>query len=296
MKYLIAVDSAETADRLVAFVKKRRIAPPATFCVLHVVDTRSFLSLSAGLDQLLIEETEAAHRLVKYLGDQLLKLGYTVEPAVTQGHPRHAVLEYAKTWTPDVVIMGALGHSRLERFFIGSVAKSVLRDAPCSVLLVRPLQTIERKGEPLRVVLAVDGSAGSLAAINFVAEQTWPPGSEVRVVSVIEELRFLAEPWIGQSEINAQWVAEETAQAKKAIGNALELLNPTGVTVSTATLDGLPKTTIVEEAERFNADLVVVGTHGRHGVDRLVLGSVSEFVATHATCSVEIVRGIPSAN
>jgi nucleotide-binding universal stress UspA family protein len=160
---------------------------------------------------------------------------------------------------------------------------------------------IVRKGETKtsggkRILLATDGSQSSQQAARSVASRPWPTGTEVRVLSVVElnlpmALALLEPPFVdaGRTEPIR---AEAMQRAQNAIAAALEILANGGLKISdtvSVRTEG-PKHIILDEASAWNADLIVVGSHGRTGLDRFMLGSVSEAVATHAHCSVEVVR------
>lgn len=145
----------------------------------------------------------------------------------------------------------------------------------------------------MRILLAVDGSTFSDEAVKEVARRPWPTGSEVKVVSVVEPVYVTPEPWIGMEE----YYREIDEASKKAAGQATEgaaLMLRTGedksLKIMTETLFGSPKKEILDEAERWGADLIVVGSHGYGFWSSLFLGSVSHTIATHAKCSVEIVK------
>ena len=106
-----------------------------------------------------------------------------------------------------------------------------------------------------------------------LAGRPWPEGSEFRIVTV-------EEPWLIRPP-----------SAIRNINSAEEVLASAGLKATTAVLSGSPKEAILEEAKKWNADLIVVGSHGRRGFKRFLLGSVSEAVAMNAHCSVVVVRG-----
>ena len=147
----------------------------------------------------------------------------------------------------------------------------------------------------MKILLATDGSPCSDAAVEEVARRQWLPDSQIRVVSVVEPpAPLVAEPYmlsVGFYE-EAQRVARE--QAVEALERAAAKIGAgagdTKVSVSTEILLGSPKRVIVEEADEWDADLIVVGSHGYKSWERMLLGSVSQTVAAHAACSVEIVR------
>jgi len=147
----------------------------------------------------------------------------------------------------------------------------------------------------MKILLAIDGSACSDAAVAEVARRPWPADSRLRVISVVEPPGALtAEPYMGVGGYFEEVERLKRQQAEEVVGRAAELLRGGAGTaqlgVETAVLAGSPKRAIVEEAEGWGADLVVVGSHGYHTWERMLLGSVSQSVAAHALCSVEIVR------
>ena len=144
----------------------------------------------------------------------------------------------------------------------------------------------------MKILLAIDGSECSRAAVNEVARRPWPADSQVRVISVVEPPAPLAaEPYMGVGgyfEGAEQLMRQE---ASKSVEQAsAQLSSAGGLQVSTEVLTGSPKRMIVEAAEAWGTDLIVVGSHGYQSWERMLLGSVSQSVAAHAECSVEIVR------
>ncbi len=147
----------------------------------------------------------------------------------------------------------------------------------------------------MRILLAVDGSASSETAVKEVARRPWPPRSAVRIISVVEPA-FLPNPetWTLPPNYYEQLEKAAKKQAGAVLNKAMRRLGAikgTRLQLSKQILHGHPKQVIPEEAERWRADLIVVGSHGYRGLTRLWLGSVSHAVASHAKCSVEIVRG-----
>ncbi|MFZ4987001.1 MAG: universal stress protein [Blastocatellia bacterium] len=146
----------------------------------------------------------------------------------------------------------------------------------------------------MKILLAVDGSKCSDAAIMEVARQPWPAGSEVRIISAAEV------PFVPSTEFGTlpQQYYEELAgvareQAAAIVEKAVATLRRSQVTelpVDSLVVHEAPREAIIDEANRWGADLIVVGSHGYRGYRRFLLGSVSQSVAVHASCSVMIVR------
>ncbi|MEW6213215.1 MAG: universal stress protein [Acidobacteriota bacterium] len=146
----------------------------------------------------------------------------------------------------------------------------------------------------MKILLAVDGSQCSDLAVSEVARRPWPDGSELKLITIIEPLILpVSEPMAlpGDYFEQAEQVAQEQAASviEKAIV-AIRTAHPEWTAITSEILRGNPKQVIVDEAEKWKADLIVVGSHGYKGFTRFWLGSVSQAVASHAHCSVEIVR------
>lgn len=146
----------------------------------------------------------------------------------------------------------------------------------------------------MKILLATDGSAYSKAAIDEIANRSYPIKTQVRIVSVYDRVQLITA--MGPMGVSQEYYAAADLQASKAAEEAIESgskilhkKNPS-LTISTIVIQGSPKSSILEEAEKFGADLIVVGSHGYGAVERFLLGSVSQAVALHAKCSVEIVR------
>ena len=143
----------------------------------------------------------------------------------------------------------------------------------------------------MKILLPIDDSKFSEAAIRAVIAQAHSKDTEVRVLHVVEPPTLLvARDMTGyDSTLEAVW-DEETKQAQVLVAKAAETLRSHGIKVTTSVQQGEPKSLIIDASEEWHADLIVVGSHGRKALDRFLLGSVSDATARHARCSVEIVR------
>jgi nucleotide-binding universal stress UspA family protein len=149
----------------------------------------------------------------------------------------------------------------------------------------------------MKILLAIDGSDYSKAAVNSVAERPWPEGSEVKIISAMETpYAPTTETWVLPDNYYKELERVSKEQADAAVKDAVERIRSgktAGLEITTTVTSGSAREVILDEAERWDADLIVVGSHGYSGWRRLLLGSVSHAVATHAHCSVEIVRQKP---
>lgn len=146
----------------------------------------------------------------------------------------------------------------------------------------------------MKVLVAVDGSLYSEAAVTEVSSRQWPTGTEIKVVTAYEvPIVPTPEVWVFQPEYYDQMEKIGRERAEAIVNSAATKLTVTlsaSVTVTKEVLPGSPKLVIVEKADHWQADLIVVGSHGYGPWHRFLLGSVSQAVVSHAKCSVEVVR------
>jgi nucleotide-binding universal stress UspA family protein len=151
----------------------------------------------------------------------------------------------------------------------------------------------------MRVLLAVDGSTYSDAAVRTVIDRFRPEDARVKVVHAVEWMRemplcvqYAHGPTAGDDVVH--WRNGSFERARDLVTRVAAQLEGHGFAVSTATPDADPRHAIVEAAREWAADLIVIGSHGRTGIDRLLLGSVARSVVRHAPCPVDVVR-LPEA-
>jgi nucleotide-binding universal stress UspA family protein len=142
---------------------------------------------------------------------------------------------------------------------------------------------------PMKILLAIDGSLHSQSAVDEVARRPWPSGSTIRVMSVFQTYTPPATEFVAGATLDN--VRQRLATGAEEIATrAADALKNVGVSTETVVREGDPRSAIVDEADEWGADLIVVGSHGRTGLKRWLLGSVAQAVVGHASCSVEVVR------
>jgi nucleotide-binding universal stress UspA family protein len=143
----------------------------------------------------------------------------------------------------------------------------------------------------MKILLAVDGSECSGVAVEEVAKRPWPADSALRIISVAETLSFEELTLPPRYREDIERAARQRAQTiVERATTRLRESDARFLPISSSVVVDSPKDAIVEEAERWGADLIVVGSHGYRCPGHAPLGSVSQAVATQAKCSVEIVR------
>jgi nucleotide-binding universal stress UspA family protein len=211
---------------------------------------------------------------------------WQVQAEAGTGSPGNMLIWKAGEWKPDLIVVGSQGSTALGRFFFGSVSQKVLHQANCSVRIARPSRN--SPGAPVRLIVGVDGSPDSDAAVRAITERHWPKGSEVCVVSgVIIPPPMATEQLVFQIE---QWITDEKTRVAEAVEAAARKLQEIGLATSSVMREEDPKGLLCAEAESRDADCIFVGTTGMGRIERMLIGSVSSAVAVRAHCSVEVVR------
>ena len=285
MKLLIAVDSAISTEVLVAAVGVRPWPDGTTAHVLSIVSDMDipeevWREQGYGKSAVRQEMKTRGEQITPLSVERLRDIGIPSEVVVARGDARFLIPFYARKWSSDLILVRAHVRQDLLHWMLGSVARAVVTSAPCTVQIVRDVadELAPTVDSARRVLLATDGSKTSDEAARAVAARPWPEASEFRVISV-------EEPWA----IKSSRVRHEKAP-QDAVTTAEEVLGSAGLKTTGEVLSGKPKEAILEEAQKWAADLIVVGSHGRRGFKRFLLGSVSEAVAMNAHCSVVVVR------
>lgn len=286
MRVMIAVDGSNLSDVVLQEAASRPWPAGTEFSAVTAVDPFFFTRAPLLLEEAKRSSLQAIEEQIKPLKDA----GWAVETGVLLDNPRHAIPRAAIEWKADLILLGSHGRGAVQRLLMGSTAQTVLRHAPCSVEVVRDGK--EPKAGAMRVLIATDGSDYAQEALRSVAQRPWPAGTEFRVISSPEFPVLVGEyPYYSPDQM-AELSKHSETHARDAVNNGVELLKKGGIEAETEVTE--PKETpvqaILSAADTWGADLIVIGSHGHRGFDRFVMGSVSESVALHAHCSVEVVR------
>ncbi len=195
---------------------------------------------------------------------------------VLAGDPAELLLAEAKEQGAELICLGPDAGMLGGAIRVGRVAAHVLRHAACSVMLARGTP----EGFPHRIQCGVDGSDSSVDTARLAAALAASTGAELRLQHVIPIFR-------GD---NQEWTLDEAEPTPPELAPAVEAVRAAGVEPIREMAMGRPEHALVETARRNDVDLMVVGYRGLSGVARMLLGSVCEFVAQHAHCSVLIAR------
>ena len=294
MKIVLAMDTSSASQAALEEIAARPWPADSCFEIVGVVEPSHLWTTS----EVALEAERCARETIDRAVERLRGANKEAGGAVFSGDPKTVILDRARG--ADLLVVGSQGGSRggsrraspVARFLLGNVAATAMRYAPCSVEIARA----RKKTGNFRILLATDGSPFSEQAAKSIASRPWPDGTEVLVLSAVELILPSARAMFEVPLIDTAFLEKARGEAMQhsqdAVARAREILSATGVSVgeSISVLADAPKAVILQEARTWGADLIVLGSHGHHGMDRFLVGSVSEYVATHAECSVEVVR------
>lgn len=226
------------------------------------------LEFESVLPHIVEKEEEEAYKHLEAAKGKAAEEGVECEIIVTLGEePYQDIIYHAERNNVDMIIMGTHGRTGLKRLMMGSVTAKVIGHAPCNILVFPLHASIECR----HVLIATDGSPYSEAAASEALGIAKRCGSPLTVVSVASSPEEMA-------------AAERNVKSVSAVAEKEEIRVEEVVTI------GKAYQAIVDTAQQKGADIIVVGSHGRTGLERLLMGSVTERVIGHSTVAVLVVK------
>jgi len=292
-KLFVAIDFSPGSDEALRQAHQRAESTGARLAVCHIVpnELRSNLlfphisriaALKFPLETRRIAEAASA-RVAEITG----RKDGEFELIIDDGTPQALILTRAEEWLADLIIVGSHGQTSAADALLGSVSDSIIRHAHCPVLIARP-----SKHTGHHILAGTDFSDPALPALRAAADEAKRVGGQLTLIHSLDllwtpmaypSMAFGGEPF----NISPDQIQELETIAAQRLEESLKLLDITGDTLVT---QGPAGTALIEIASERKADLVVVGTVGRTGLRRALLGSVAETVVRGAPCSVLIVR------
>ncbi len=234
--------------------------------VMSVVETNPELEIYGPT---VVEQMEkATKKHLEEIREDANKEGITCDIVTRHGEDTSRyIVEEAEKIGADVIVMGRRGRSGIKRLMMGSVTALVIGTAPCDVFVVPRAGRLSCK----RILIATDGSEYSQKAARKAISIAKRCGSELMAISVAEK-------------------EDELAQTEETLKEIKRLAENEGLTVETISVKGTPYEAITTTAQVKEADLIVVGTHGRTGLKKVLMGSVAERVIALAHCTVLVAK------
>jgi len=295
-RILFATDFSPCAARAQAYAVYLAQANQAKLDILHVLEFQPGMDPDYDVNKIYLEQLRK--QAVEQL-EALLKLAPLValsaQGQITVGIPSQQIKMVAKGRDADLVVLGTHGRTGLEHVLLGSTAERVVKDAPCPVLTVRlpappgaPKETPVAPG-PIAVrslLVPVDFSDCSLEALEYAVQVGKQFKAVVTILHVLEPVSYGLDFTL--SHPGADHRSRERAQSR--LSEFAQLLVSQGLTAQHEVRGGTPRDSILDCAREREADLIVMGTHGRRGLSHLVTGSVAEAVLRHAPSPVLTVK------
>ena len=273
---------AEEAGWLLAHLPHREQMKVFVLTVLQmptIYAHRSPGAMSESIDR----ERKAAQRAYERIAAMFEGANVSMEHILREGHRGKAIVDAAREHNTDLIVLGARGQSTVRRLLLGSISDYVATHAHCSVLVVRPTGIREQQ-RPIRIAIGYDQSGPAEASLREFCDTQWGGQSEVHTVSVVSYVSAFLHEIIVEAD-------ETKAAATSALDTATEQVRTSAPNVQSHLIecDHIGEGLIVF-LEEHGIDLVVVGESQHSVLGRVRLGSVSQFVLRHASCSVWVAR------
>jgi len=282
MKSLLAIDGSDNANEA---LRTLQYFSMDHLVVLHALNVPrpAYPMMIPEVAQELYHDMERSMRAdAERLLDRTVSLlpfhAGPVSRMIRDGSPAEVILTTAEEEKIDLIVMGARGLGPVKERLFGSVSHRILAAAPCAKLIVpRPVKTMQRVLLPLRSALDTED------AIRFLQLNPFRQPVELSLLSVVQRIQpdfgttaLLVERLQTLDLENAEVFLQSTANQLKRLGHH----------VRTQVVTGTPVESILDEAHRQKADLILMGSRGRQGIKRLMLGSVSHAILHSAPCSI----------
>lgn len=289
---LCPVDFSPTSEHALNFatVIARRLKAQVT--LLHTYSMPNFVMPEGAMlpDAELSTQlsTEAQTRLNELLA-KYNQRGVHLKGELKLGAPSTEISRVASEDKADLIVMGTHGRTGLEHALLGSVAERVVRSSTVPVLTIREPHAGDKHAQTLtadvkRIVCPVDFSDASAKATTYAAELARQLGAELHLLHVLPTVAYamVAESYTVKPDL----VRELKQEVKQRVEDLRASLASDTLKVEASMVEGVPYKAIHEAAHKLNADLLVMGTHGRTGFAHLLLGSVTERVVRTSTIPV----------
>jgi len=300
MRLVVGVDGSEASFHAVALAGRLVSAESDEICLYY--SPPAIHVRGGAIKDPKIEQRARAALAGAVFAETRDRLPEALHPRVTElmgrRSPAHGLLVAVDEQRADLVVVGPHGTGRLERLLVGSVTRSVVHSATVPVLVARELR---RPDQPLRILLACDGSEVSRRAGDVLQQFTWPANTVGRVITVVQSLLAgQVPPWLEEAArqqdedaVARAWVQHHEDQLRQVsvdmtayCGQLPEAFRASQPIVA----EGHPAEEILRVVEKEQIDLLVVGSRARSPLAGWLTGSTSERLLSAAPCSLLIVR------
>jgi nucleotide-binding universal stress UspA family protein len=288
LPFALTIAELENADISLVHVA----APPDVGVAMATAGAEGYVTAAINEDVLIETERHVQRRLLTLASDIEQTSEIRVETTVLEDPDvGRALAEYAEKTSPELIVMTTHDHTRLQRWLLGSVAESIVRRIQAPTLLVKAFEErvdLSTRGSLSHILVPIDGSQLSLAILPHVRVIASLSGARVTLFTVIEPA-IIAAP-VGIPGAIAATVPSE-ADASATLASHADDLRGMGIPADAVVVtDPSPRRAILDYANEHQVDLIAMSTHGRHGIAKLVAGSVATQVLHHTGIPVLMYR------
>lgn len=282
---LLPTDGSECADIAMDHAEDLAIRYDARLHLLCVVDPR-IIETGPDRDRIEDESTE----IVENAHATVSEAGVTVERAIRTEVPHRAILQYVSDQEIDIVVMGTHGRTGVERHLLGSVTEKVVRLSDTPVLTVRESRDGATYVPYSDVLVPTDGSEGATAAIGPAVDISDTYDARIHALSVVDTMSL-------GFDVRSDAVLDALEDdAQRAVDYVVEQASRASLSTTEPSVEyGSPYRVIRSYVDEHDIDIVVMGTHGRSGIERYLLGSVTEKTVRTSPVPVLTVRSPTAA-
>jgi len=279
MRMLVAVDGSESSNnalkQVLAFAKQAG-GDVIAVTVPTFYGSEAELGLVGTIEEIFTGPAEA---ILAEARQTAREMGVDIQTVIENGVVHEAIISIAAANSADMIVMGRRGLTAFARALMGSVTARVIGYSPIDVLVI-PSDSTLKWG---RILVAVDGSMYSDAAVERAIAMSDSYGGKISILTVVDmnpELYAIAPDVADQVEMGAVSIVE----------SAKELADKAGIEAETMVVQGAPHEKILSAAQESGADIICMGSHGRTGLRRLLMGSVTERVIGESKLPVLVVK------
>lgn len=277
-RIVVGIDGSAEAAKAAALAMNLARAHESEILFAHAIDYAAASDRSAAVIEAL---TEDGHRILGNAKSRAMEAGVAARATLLEGRPEYAVTRYAGEMSADAIVVGSKGR--------GTTTEGILRLTMLPVFIAR--EFVPKPGIAFeKILVAIDNSDPSDAAIQFGTKLAVNDGSRLAFCHVVDENTLYEEAanYGGATyPVLHEWLDEATILSRNAAAQAEGI----GIrSVETAVLTGNPVAEILRFAGSQDADLLVVGAHGRRGLRHLMIGSIANALARRSTIPVLVVR------
>lgn len=296
-RILCPVDFSTCSDQAVHAALGLAKRMGASLELVHVVQTPTYvlplMPMGGPPIDLLRDLPKRLKAQLDALRDRLSAGQVTITTHLREGVVHTQIIERAQAISADLIVIGTHGHTGFTHVLLGSVAERVVRMAPCPVLTIGPTPRDARPESARdKILCPIDFSKPSMAALDYAADLARATNADLHITHVIPMLAYAVAS--KEPADDPGFEARIRKDVKEHLAALQAKLTSASLAVSVSSIDGVPYEAIQRTAEQQGATMIVIGTHGHTGLDRLLMGSVAEKVVRTARVPVLAVRPVGS--